>query len=331
MSIDYAILGILSYKSMTGYDLKKIIQGSAFMHWSGNNNQIYKALVELLDKGLVTNVVKHQENSPSKKIYTITNEGLASLKDWVLSPSEPSEIRKPFLVHLAWTKQLNTSELNTLIDEYEKQVKMQLLMHESNKPDMIFSPDRTALETTIWSLINDNIRRTYENELLWIQDIRNAILNLPNENDLIKHTDVKEMELKEKNNEIMKYNLINNNEISYIYFNSLQAQLNSERNILDIITACAENDTQFVLFDVETLSKDFFKSKNGLTGTLLQKFSMYHIKSAVIIKDIKSIKGELKTLLTESGKHNVLRAFSNISDAEKWFLSLKQKGETFQL
>jgi DNA-binding PadR family transcriptional regulator len=28
MSIDFAILGILSYKSMTGYDIKKVIQGS---------------------------------------------------------------------------------------------------------------------------------------------------------------------------------------------------------------------------------------------------------------------------------------------------------------
>lgn len=111
MLINYAILGILSYKSMAGYDLKKIIQDSAFMYWSGNNNQIYKSLTELLDKGLVTSVVKHQESSPTKKIYKITSEGLAALKEWVLSPLEPSEIKKPFLIHLAWSKQLNTSEL----------------------------------------------------------------------------------------------------------------------------------------------------------------------------------------------------------------------------
>ncbi|MDO7788285.1 PadR family transcriptional regulator [Desulforamulus aquiferis] len=63
------------------------------MHWSGNNNQIYKSLTELFDKGLVTNVVKHQESSPTKKIYSITSEGLVALKEWVLSPAEPSEIK----------------------------------------------------------------------------------------------------------------------------------------------------------------------------------------------------------------------------------------------
>ncbi|NLP28147.1 MAG: PadR family transcriptional regulator [Clostridia bacterium] len=123
MSINFAILGILSYKPMTGYDLKKIIQDSTFMPWSGNNNQIYRSLTKLLDEGLVTNEVLHQESSPTKKVYYITNEGLTALKGWLLSPVESNEIKKPFLVQLAFSKQLNTKELNELIDGYEKQIK----------------------------------------------------------------------------------------------------------------------------------------------------------------------------------------------------------------
>ena len=57
VSIKHAILGILSFKPLTGYDIKKIIQESSFMYWSGNNNQVYKALLELHDKGFVTNEV----------------------------------------------------------------------------------------------------------------------------------------------------------------------------------------------------------------------------------------------------------------------------------
>ncbi|WP_020431692.1 PadR family transcriptional regulator, partial [Paenibacillus riograndensis] len=74
---------------MTGYDLKKLIQESSFLYWSGNNNQIYKALVELLNAGFVTNEVRHQDSSPSKKIYTITSSGLAELRKWVVAPPEP--------------------------------------------------------------------------------------------------------------------------------------------------------------------------------------------------------------------------------------------------
>lgn len=327
MSINYAILGILSYKPMTGYDLKKVIQDSAFMHWSGNNNQIYKSLTELHDKGLVTNVVKHQESSPTKKIYEITSEGLAALKEWVLSPAEPSEIKKPFLVQLAWSKQLNTSELNTIIDEYENQVKMQLLMEQRNKQDTNFLPDRTALETTILGFINDNIRRTYENELTWIQDLRSAIANIPNENDVTGNANIKVTGQEEKSLGVMKYTVNSNNEISYIYFNDTETKLETERNILDIIAALAESNTQFVLLDSETLSKNFFELKKGLLSNLLQKFTMYHIKAAIVIKDMNSLSSEFRTSIAESGKHDVLRIFTSIKAAEKWFLNLKQMGE----
>jgi len=114
MSIDYAILGILSSKSLTGYDLKKIIQESPFMYWSGNNNQIYRSLVKLHDKGFVTNEVEYQESSPSKKVYTITKEGISELKDWVLSSPEPPEFKKMFLIQLAWSDQLNSEELSAI-------------------------------------------------------------------------------------------------------------------------------------------------------------------------------------------------------------------------
>lgn len=323
MSINYAILGILSYKPMTGYDLKKVIQDSSFMHWSGNNNQIYKALTELHDKGMVTNEVKHQQSSPTKKIYEITSEGLAALKEWVLSPAEPSEIKKPFLIRLAWSKQLNTSELNMLIDEYENQVKVQLLMEQRKVKDASFLPDRTALEGAIWSFIEDNIQRTYENELVWIEDLRRAIVNIPNENDAIENENKKVPGHEGKGSGIMRYTVSSNNEISYVHFNDSENKLETERNILDIITAIAENNTQFVLLDSEVLSKNFLELKNGLLYTLLQKFAMYHIKSAIVIKDMDSLKSEFRDLIVESSKHDVLRLFTSIEEAENWFRGLK--------
>jgi DNA-binding PadR family transcriptional regulator len=325
MSINYAILGMLSYKSMTGYDLKKIIQDSDFMPWSGNNNQIYKSLTELLDKGLVTNVVKHQESLPTKKIYTITSEGLSALKEWVLSPSELSEMRKPFLIQLACSKQLNTNELITLIDGYENQVKIQLVLAQSNRKGTDFLSEGTALEKTIWNFINDNIRRTYENELGWIQDLRRAIVNTPNKNDENEKINIKEISQEEKSDGRMIYNFISNNEISYVHFNDSKTKLGTQRNILDVITALAENNTQFVLFDSETLSKDFLELKKGLVETMLQKFTMYHINSAIVIKDRNNLKSEFRDSIVESGKHGVLKVFTSIEDAEKWFLSLKER------
>ena len=44
MTLEYAILGLLSWKPFSGYDLKKIFSDSPIYYWSGNNNQIYRTL-----------------------------------------------------------------------------------------------------------------------------------------------------------------------------------------------------------------------------------------------------------------------------------------------
>ena len=68
MDLRSAILGLLSWQPASGYDLKRIISDSDIFYWSGNNNQIYKSLLELLKEGLVTYQVQLQDSLPAKKI-----------------------------------------------------------------------------------------------------------------------------------------------------------------------------------------------------------------------------------------------------------------------
>jgi DNA-binding PadR family transcriptional regulator len=172
MSIKYAILGLLSWKPSTGYDLKKVIEESSIMYWSGNNNQIYKTLLQLLDAGLVTNEVLHQESTPSKKLYTITSEGAATLKEWVLSTPELPEFKKTFLVQLAWADQLDEKELDDLLSRYENEICIQLLMQQEKVRRGINSPKRTDREVSLWEMISENIISSYKNELDWIRNVR---------------------------------------------------------------------------------------------------------------------------------------------------------------
>lgn len=185
MSIKFAILGILSWKASTGYELKKIFEDSSFLYWSGNNNQIYKALIQMQDECLVTSQVIHQDSSPSKKIYTITEEGLAELKAWVMSVPEAPEFKKTFLVQLAWSDMLNNQELNELLSKYENELKAQLLMQQEKNRRALYSPDRSTRESFIWDMISENIISTYNNELNWVRETRQKLF----ENQAIKETE----------------------------------------------------------------------------------------------------------------------------------------------
>jgi len=88
MTVKHAILGLLSWKPLTGYDLKRIFSDSSAFYWSGNNNQVYRTLLELFEEGLVAREVVQQENLPAKKIYSISEKGRQEL---VLAPAEQFE------------------------------------------------------------------------------------------------------------------------------------------------------------------------------------------------------------------------------------------------
>ena len=96
MSIDYLILGYISWQPMTGYDIKKIISDSETLPWTANNNQIYRALVTLHNNQWVSKTVEDQAGAPNRHIYTITEAGQNALTKWVLEAPEPPTTKKPF-------------------------------------------------------------------------------------------------------------------------------------------------------------------------------------------------------------------------------------------
>lgn len=175
MSIKYAILGFLSWKPMTGYDLKKMFTELTFIHWSANNNQIYRSLMELHKEGFVNKEVQHQENYPSRKIYTITEKGSLELKNWVMSNPELPQFKNTFLIKLAWSDQLTTKELDEILNKYEQDVNMQLLMQREQKRRNEISPTRNRREGFVWDMIRDNEIFFYENELRWVQKFRKEL------------------------------------------------------------------------------------------------------------------------------------------------------------
>jgi PadR family transcriptional regulator, regulatory protein AphA len=176
MDIKYAILGFLSWKPFTGYELKKLIVDSVGFYWSGNNNQIYTSLVQLHKEGLVTAEVQQQERYPSRKIYSITGEGLAELKKWVGASPELPQTRKSFLVQLAWADQLNAAELDDLLGKYENEINMQMLvLLEQIRRGNNINPGRTRREKYIWNMISENYICSYQTELAWVRQIRKEI------------------------------------------------------------------------------------------------------------------------------------------------------------
>lgn len=98
MSLRYAILGLLSRDSLTGYDLAKRFETMVASFWSAGHSQIYPELAALHAEGMVTFDVVMQGGKPSKKIYTITDSGREALAGWVTEPQEKGTVKDPLLM-----------------------------------------------------------------------------------------------------------------------------------------------------------------------------------------------------------------------------------------
>lgn len=96
----YALLGLLSRESMSGYDIKKHFDTFLKFLWSESYGHIYPTLKRLLEKGLVTKHVDRQVGKPDRIVYTITRAGREELLAWYRQPVPPPRIRSELLLRL---------------------------------------------------------------------------------------------------------------------------------------------------------------------------------------------------------------------------------------
>lgn len=305
MTIQYAILGFLSWQPLTGYDLKKMFTGLTAFYWSGNNNQIYKSLVQLLEQGLVTNEVQYQENSPPKKIYTITEQGVAALREWVLSAPHPPELRNTFLIQLAWADQLKHLELETLLEKYEAEVAQQLLMEQEKIRRGNIAPQRNQREIYLWEMISANIVSAYENELNWVRKLRKELKENPTLHREVYH---------------MNYQIVEAGNCKYIECLVGGPKIESEQDALELVAICGEYETNLLMFHGENLPDDFFRLRTGLAGNILQKFANYHLKAAAVIPAELVSQGRFREMALEANRGQHFRIFSDRKDAEEWLI-----------
>jgi DNA-binding PadR family transcriptional regulator len=96
----YAVLGLLMYASLSGYDIRRIYADSLGNFWSESYGAIYPILKRLEDEGLATREVERQTGKPDRNVYTITDLGREEMHGWLAQPAEPVRERVEVLLKL---------------------------------------------------------------------------------------------------------------------------------------------------------------------------------------------------------------------------------------
>jgi DNA-binding PadR family transcriptional regulator len=94
-----ALLGFLSRGPMSGYGLKRMIEGSISNFWTESYGQIYPMLRQLEAEGLAR-TASAEKGGRGRTLYAITPAGRAELTSWLAAPVEPRPLRNELLLKL---------------------------------------------------------------------------------------------------------------------------------------------------------------------------------------------------------------------------------------
>jgi PadR family transcriptional regulator AphA len=89
LSLYFGILGLLTYKDSTGYELTKTFADSLNNFWHTQSSQIYRELNRMEEEGFVTSRSVIQDGRPNKRLYSISDAGRDAFSTW-LKQAEPA-------------------------------------------------------------------------------------------------------------------------------------------------------------------------------------------------------------------------------------------------
>jgi DNA-binding PadR family transcriptional regulator len=175
----FAVLGILSYGPMSGYDIKKFYEKNVAGFWSESYGQIYPILKRLAQEGLATRSVHKQEGKPDRHIYAATAKGREELQQWLVEPTGRHVGRHETLLKLMFGKQISLADNILQIERFRDRQKNELKEIETLK-GRFENEEIDDPNMPFWRLAfnyGEHVNRAYIN---WAQEAIEALQEMQN-------------------------------------------------------------------------------------------------------------------------------------------------------
>jgi DNA-binding PadR family transcriptional regulator len=167
----FALLGLLSIRTMSGYELAALADKSLAYFWPMHRSLIYRELHRLEQLGYVAGSDVRQQRLPDKRIYRLTGPGRAALVDWLAQPGfRPPQYRNEFLVKLFFAHQLQPAQVHALLADYREAVALDLADLEATVGKLDAIP-----QGRFGQLIAGHGMRTRRAILEWIAEAEQAL------------------------------------------------------------------------------------------------------------------------------------------------------------
>jgi DNA-binding PadR family transcriptional regulator len=116
----YLILGMLTARDWSAYELAEQIDKGVIEIWPRARRQLYKAPKHLVDQGLIT-ATKHATGRRQRTVYSITASGRRALERWLATEPSPVSLEFEAMVHVLLADQGSLDDLKTTLHEVLEQ------------------------------------------------------------------------------------------------------------------------------------------------------------------------------------------------------------------
>lgn len=109
-----ALLGLIAAEPMSGYGLARLFERTLARAWPARHPQIYPALAELEEQGLL----RVSETGPrGRKTYAITEDGVVEVQRWLRETTPDRTVRNETILRLFMLWLLDSGEAVAFFDD----------------------------------------------------------------------------------------------------------------------------------------------------------------------------------------------------------------------
>lgn len=173
MSLEYAILGFLNYRPLSGYDLKKVFDNSVRHFWPADQSQIYRTLARLAEQGCVEQETYRGLDRPDRKEYRITPVGREALRAWLLSPLPAQDMRIAELIQVFFAGQLSDEQALALFERLAAEARAAIAAYDQipQPADADTQAAGLAREQFFWQLTLEYGIMSAHMDLAWCERV----------------------------------------------------------------------------------------------------------------------------------------------------------------
>jgi len=159
------ILGLLTERPLSGYDIKKLIDLRFRFFWNESYGQIYPQLKKLQTEGWIAPLEKQTQGRSTTR-YMITESGRTALQAWLAQTPEKESVRIELLLKMYFGDSSQPGILTQHIKGFQENHQRDLAMLNLFKQELQSIPDPDHNHQNILSVIEFGIK-TNQAYLAW--------------------------------------------------------------------------------------------------------------------------------------------------------------------